>query len=67
MDAYAIWTKEAPMIYQQLVDNALWGYVQPKGSWQDFATKIKVAEDELAVNVQLIPQSLTKKPREVHR
>ena len=55
------------MIYQQLVDNALWGYVQPKGSWQDFATKIKVAEDELAVNVQLIPQSLTKKPREVHR
>ena len=36
------------MIYQQLVDKALWGYVQPKGGWQDFVTKIKVAEDESA-------------------
>ena len=40
--------KNAFMIYQQLVDNALWGYVQPKGGWKDFATKIKVAEDKTA-------------------
>ena len=33
------------MIYQQLVDNAFWGYVQPKEGWQEFATRIKVAED----------------------
>ena len=40
--------KLAPMIYQQLVDNALWEYVQPKVGWQEFATKIKVAEDKTA-------------------
>ena len=38
----------APMIYQQLVDSALWGYVQPKSGWQDFATKVKFAQDETA-------------------
>ena len=40
--------KNAPMIYHQLVDNAVWGYVQPKDGWQDYATKVKVAEDETA-------------------
>ena len=40
--------KNAPMIYQQLVVNAFWEYVQPKGGWQDFATRIKIAEDETA-------------------
>lgn len=36
------------MIYQQLIDNALWGYVQPKDGWKGFATKAKEAEDESA-------------------
>ncbi|POM77081.1 Reverse transcriptase [Phytophthora palmivora] len=27
--------KNAPMIYQRMIDNALWGYVQPKGGWGD--------------------------------
>ncbi|KAE8955310.1 hypothetical protein PR001_g32155, partial [Phytophthora rubi] len=25
--------KNAPMIYQRMIDNALWGFVQPKGGW----------------------------------
>ncbi|KAG3113966.1 hypothetical protein PI125_g6861 [Phytophthora idaei] len=26
--------KNAPMIYQRLIDNALWGYVQPRGGME---------------------------------
>ncbi|OWZ10635.1 LOW QUALITY PROTEIN: hypothetical protein PHMEG_00016485 [Phytophthora megakarya] len=37
--------KNAPMIYQRMIDNALWGFVQPKGGWRCFAEKIKAAED----------------------
>ncbi|OWZ02528.1 hypothetical protein PHMEG_00025897 [Phytophthora megakarya] len=29
------------MIYQRMIDNALWGFVQPKGGWRCFAEKIK--------------------------
>ncbi|POM63992.1 Hypothetical protein PHPALM_20542 [Phytophthora palmivora] len=28
---------DAPMIYQRMIDNALWGFVQPKGGWSQFA------------------------------
>ena len=38
----------APMIYQRLVDNALWGYVQPKGGWTAYSKKMQVAEIETA-------------------
>ncbi|OWZ15823.1 reverse transcriptase [Phytophthora megakarya] len=37
--------KNAPMIYQRMIDNALWGFVQPKGVWRSFADKMKAAED----------------------
>ncbi|OWZ06805.1 hypothetical protein PHMEG_00020899 [Phytophthora megakarya] len=37
--------KTAPTIYQRMIDNALWGFVQPKGGWQCFTDKMKVAED----------------------
>ncbi|OWY99793.1 reverse transcriptase [Phytophthora megakarya] len=37
--------KNAPMIYQRMIDNALWGFVQPKGGWRFFAEKMKTAED----------------------
>ncbi|KAG6614481.1 reverse transcriptase [Phytophthora cinnamomi] len=37
--------KNAPMIYQRMIDNALWGFVQPKGGWNAFAAKMKAAED----------------------
>ncbi|GMF44078.1 unnamed protein product [Phytophthora fragariaefolia] len=36
--------KNAPMIYQRMIDNALWGYVQPKGGWEAFAQRMKDAE-----------------------
>ncbi|KAG2759914.1 hypothetical protein Pcac1_g28118 [Phytophthora cactorum] len=26
--------KNVPMIYQRMIDNALWGFVQPKGGWK---------------------------------
>ncbi|KAE8973468.1 hypothetical protein PF011_g25241 [Phytophthora fragariae] len=35
----------APMIYQRMIDNALWGFVQPKGGWQHYATLMRAAED----------------------
>ncbi|GMF49822.1 unnamed protein product [Phytophthora fragariaefolia] len=36
----------APMIYHRLIDNALWGYVQPKGGWEAFAERIRRVEIE---------------------
>ncbi|KAE9163081.1 hypothetical protein PF005_g30591 [Phytophthora fragariae] len=38
--------KNAPMIYQRMIDNALWGYVQPKGGWGAFAKRMAIAEAE---------------------
>ncbi|POM69153.1 Hypothetical protein PHPALM_14593 [Phytophthora palmivora] len=49
--------KNAPMIYQRMIDNALRGYVQPKGGWSEFARRIRRAEE--AVTTQP-PSSLTK-------
>ncbi|KAG6591089.1 reverse transcriptase [Phytophthora cinnamomi] len=37
--------QNAPMIYQRMIDNALWGFVQPNGGWNAFAAKMKAAED----------------------
>ncbi|GMF50653.1 unnamed protein product [Phytophthora fragariaefolia] len=31
--------KNASMIYQRIIDNALWGYVQPRGGWASYAEK----------------------------
>ncbi|GMG18272.1 unnamed protein product [Phytophthora fragariaefolia] len=36
--------KKAPMIYQRMIDNALWGSVQPKGGWRVFADRMQAAE-----------------------
>ncbi|GMF17557.1 unnamed protein product [Phytophthora lilii] len=38
--------KNAPMIYQRMIDSALWGYVQPKGGWEAFAQRMKLAEEK---------------------
>ncbi|OWY98682.1 hypothetical protein PHMEG_00030495 [Phytophthora megakarya] len=35
----------APMIYQGMIDNALWRFVHRKGGWQSFPEKMKAAED----------------------
>ncbi|OWZ00156.1 hypothetical protein PHMEG_00028719 [Phytophthora megakarya] len=39
--------KNAPMIYQRMLDNALWGFVQPKGGWNHFAERMQVAETDV--------------------
>ncbi|KAE9012336.1 hypothetical protein PR002_g14828 [Phytophthora rubi] len=36
--------KNAPMIYQRMINNALWGFVQPKGGWASFSEKMRMAE-----------------------
>ncbi|KAE8897900.1 hypothetical protein PF005_g31026 [Phytophthora fragariae] len=36
--------KNATMIYQRMIDNALWGFVQPKGGWTNVSEKIGIAE-----------------------
>ncbi|POM81065.1 Hypothetical protein PHPALM_1021 [Phytophthora palmivora] len=50
-----------------MIDNALWGYVQPKGGWSEFARRIRRVE-EVAATQRLSqggdptqpPSSLTK-------
>ncbi|GMF69923.1 unnamed protein product [Phytophthora fragariaefolia] len=55
------------MVYQRLIDNALWGYVQPKGGWEAFAERIRrveiEAEDQrvrFATYAEFEPTRLTK-------
>ncbi|GMF33631.1 unnamed protein product [Phytophthora fragariaefolia] len=36
--------KNAPMIYQRMIDNALWWFVQPRGGWSAFAERVRMAE-----------------------
>ncbi|POM64293.1 Hypothetical protein PHPALM_20200 [Phytophthora palmivora] len=38
--------KNAPMIYQRMIDNALWGFVQPRGGWSQFAKAMHEAEEQ---------------------
>ncbi|KAE8994301.1 hypothetical protein PR002_g19978 [Phytophthora rubi] len=38
--------KNAPMIYQRMIDNALWGFVQPKGGWKHYAALMQSAEGQ---------------------
>ncbi|OWY96437.1 hypothetical protein PHMEG_00033295 [Phytophthora megakarya] len=37
--------KNAPMIYQRMVDNALWGFIQPKGGWGQYSERMKLDEE----------------------
>ncbi|KAE9347031.1 hypothetical protein PF008_g8005 [Phytophthora fragariae] len=37
--------KNAPMIYQRMIDNALWGFVHPKGGWKHYAALMQSAEE----------------------
>ncbi|GMF64245.1 unnamed protein product [Phytophthora fragariaefolia] len=32
------------MIYQRMIDNALWGFVQPRRGWSAFAERVRMAE-----------------------
>ncbi|KAG3127307.1 hypothetical protein PI124_g21688 [Phytophthora idaei] len=38
--------KNAPMIYQRMIDNALWGFVQPKGGWLKHSEMMRLAETQ---------------------
>ncbi|QQA74033.1 hypothetical protein JAV55_21420 (plasmid) [Bacillus licheniformis] len=38
--------KNAPMIYQRMIDNALWGFVQPKGGWFEYSERMRLAEEQ---------------------
>ncbi|OWZ03824.1 hypothetical protein PHMEG_00024381 [Phytophthora megakarya] len=39
--------KNAPMIYQRMMDNALWGFVQPKGGWKQYSERMRLAEEDV--------------------
>ncbi|GMG17587.1 unnamed protein product [Phytophthora fragariaefolia] len=54
--------KNAPMIYQRLIDNALWGYVQPKGGWEAFADRFSRVEQEAAAQRKTYSTDITFKP-----
>ncbi|GMF41156.1 unnamed protein product [Phytophthora fragariaefolia] len=43
----------APMNYQCMIDNALWGFVQPKGGWRAFADQMQAAEERADKSRQL--------------
>ncbi|GMF63198.1 unnamed protein product [Phytophthora fragariaefolia] len=45
--------KNALMIYQRMIDNALWGFVQPKGGWSAFADRMQAAEERADKSRQL--------------
>ncbi|POM71251.1 Hypothetical protein PHPALM_12202 [Phytophthora palmivora] len=54
--------KNAPMIYQRMIDNALWGYVQSKGGWAKFSSRIRRAEEVAATQRQNQGGDLTRPP-----
>ncbi|OWZ15537.1 hypothetical protein PHMEG_00010799 [Phytophthora megakarya] len=45
---HAIRPKNAPMICQRIIDNALWGFVQPKGGWTHYAGLMDATEETQA-------------------
>ncbi|GMF36309.1 unnamed protein product [Phytophthora fragariaefolia] len=45
--------KNAPIIYQRIIDNALWGFVRPKGGCRAFADRMQAAEERADKSRQL--------------
>ena len=43
--------RNAPTIYQRLIDNVLWVYAQSKGGWKEFSEKLQNVYKE-AANIQ---------------
>ena len=58
--------KNAPMTYQRLIDNALWGYVQPKGGWSKFLVKVVNVDREAANRQTKIPSGAPPRVRPTH-
>ncbi|KAJ8556784.1 hypothetical protein ON010_g9179 [Phytophthora cinnamomi] len=63
--------KNASMICQRVVDNALWGFVQPRGGWNAHADRVRRAEaatstqrqHRSSVNLGQSPRSLSLMPK----
>jgi ribonuclease HI len=51
--------KNAPMIYQRLIDNALWGYVQPRGGWVTHAERVHLAESSTTTQREQSAEPMT--------
>ncbi|OWY98141.1 hypothetical protein PHMEG_00031165 [Phytophthora megakarya] len=52
----AIGPEKARMIYQRMVDNALWGFVQSKGGWERYAERMKLLNtNEYSTMTQISP------------
>ncbi|OWZ16239.1 hypothetical protein PHMEG_0009997 [Phytophthora megakarya] len=49
--------KNAPMIYQRMLDNALWGFVQPQSGWERYAEGMKLAEEAAKHQRSLVDDS----------
>ncbi|OWZ17181.1 hypothetical protein PHMEG_0008913 [Phytophthora megakarya] len=49
--------KIAPTIYQRMIDNALWGFIQPKGGWTNYSGLMRVAEERPKTLEQGQPKS----------
>ncbi|OWZ11593.1 hypothetical protein PHMEG_00015358 [Phytophthora megakarya] len=52
--------KNAPMIYQRIMDNALWGFVQPKGGWNEYSGRMQAAEEDVERNKTEVTESSTR-------
>uniref|UniRef100_H3GYL0 Uncharacterized protein n=1 Tax=Phytophthora ramorum TaxID=164328 RepID=H3GYL0_PHYRM len=56
--------KNAPMIYQRMIDNALWGFVQPKGGWLHFSELMRTAEAHAEVARTGVTDPSLRRPEE---
>ncbi|OWZ03542.1 hypothetical protein PHMEG_00024714 [Phytophthora megakarya] len=52
--------KNAPMIYQRMMDNALWGFVQPKGGWKEYSERMRLAEEDVERTKTGVTESSTR-------
>ncbi|OWZ13557.1 hypothetical protein PHMEG_00013096 [Phytophthora megakarya] len=52
--------KNAPMIYQRMMYDALWGFVQPKGGWNEYSECIRLAEEDVERTKTEVTESSTR-------
>ncbi|KAG3178524.1 hypothetical protein PC128_g16383 [Phytophthora cactorum] len=48
--------KNAHMIYQRIIDNPLWEYVQPKGGWESFDQRMMNTEEESSTRRKVLTE-----------
>ncbi|OWY97740.1 hypothetical protein PHMEG_00031658, partial [Phytophthora megakarya] len=52
--------KNAPMIYQRIMDNAVWGFVQPKGGWKEYSERMRLPEEDVERTKTGVTESSTR-------